>query len=98
MAHKRHFSNKRQKARRSAPPPPPLRMAQMEKSLPVAYGKPFVLMEDENKNTFAYKGGVWIPHTMSIAECRQECQVNELPQKVNRMTRYEVRCPLAMES
>jgi hypothetical protein len=98
MAHKRHFSNKRQKSRGAAPPPPPLRSAMSEKSLPVAYGKPFVLMEDENKNTFVYKGGAWVPHAMSIAECRQECQVNELPQKVNRMTRYEVRCPLTMES
>jgi hypothetical protein len=31
---------------------------------------------------------------MSIAECRENCQVQELPQKVNGMTRYEIRYPL----
>ena len=31
---------------------------------------------------------------MSIAQCRQDCLVKELPQKVNGKTRYEVRCPL----
>jgi hypothetical protein len=51
-------------------------------------------MEDEQKNTFIYEGGAWVPHSASIAECRQTCQVKELPQKVNRMTRYEIRCPV----
>ena len=61
---------------------------------PVQYGKPFILLEDSDKKTFEYKSGARVPYTMSIAECRQDCQVKELPQKVNRMTRYEVRCPV----
>ena len=66
----------------------------MEKRAPIEYGKAFIVMEDEQRNTFVYKAGAWIPHSMSIAECRQDCQVKELPQKVNRMTRYEIRCPM----
>jgi len=57
------------------------------------YGKAFILMEDLQKNTFEYVKGAWVPHAMTIAECRVDCQVKELPQKVNGMTRYEVRCP-----
>ena len=60
---------------------------------PVVYGKPFIVLEDEAKNTFVYKGGTWVAHTASMAECRQSCQVKVLPQKVNKMIRYEVRCP-----
>jgi len=60
----------------------------------VAYGKPFIVMEDEAKKTFVYKAGAWVEFEASIAECRQSsCQVKQLAQKVNRMTRYEVRCP-----
>lgn len=58
------------------------------------YGQPFILLEDEAKNTFAYQAGKWVPHPDTIAECRIECQVKELGQKINRMTRYEVRRPL----
>ena len=68
-------------------PPEPQRIA------PVVYGKAFIVLEDEARNTFIFQGGAWVAHTASIAECRQSCQVKELPQKVNRMTRYEVRCP-----
>ena len=50
-------------------------------------------MEDGEKNTFIYKAGAWIPHEASIAQCRATCQVKELPQRVNRMIRYEIRCP-----
>jgi hypothetical protein len=64
-----------------------------ERVAPVVYGKAFIVLEDEAKNTFIFKGGAWVAHTASIAECRQSCQVKELPQRVNRMTRYEVRCP-----
>ena len=60
---------------------------------PVVYGKPFILMEDEAKNTFIYKAGEWVPHTATIAECRETCQVKVLPQSVGKMIRYEVRCP-----
>jgi hypothetical protein len=95
MPQRNRFNHKRQKPRRAtqsaatAKEPP----RTFEKKPPVQYGKPFVLLEDAQKNTFEYKGGAWIPHAMSIAECRLECQVTELPQKVNYMTRYEVRYP-----
>jgi hypothetical protein len=65
----------------------------VQRAAPVVYGKAFIILEDEAKNTFIYKGGAWIAHTASIAECRQSCQVKELPQRVNKMKRYEVRCP-----
>ena len=64
-----------------------------QRAAPVVYGKAFIVLEDEAKNTFIFKGGAWVAHTASIAECRQSCQVKELPQRVNKMTRYEVRCP-----
>jgi hypothetical protein len=69
----------------------------IERKPPIQYGKPFILLEDADKNTFEFKGGAWVPHAMSIAECRLECQVNELPQKVNLMTRYEIRYPLSAD-
>lgn len=59
----------------------------------VTYGKPFIVAEDEKKNTFVYKAGEWIPHTESIAECRKTCLVKELPQRLGKMIRYEVRSP-----
>jgi len=68
-----------------------------ERKIPTQYGKPFVVLEDLNKNTFEYANGAWVPYSMSIAQCRQECQVKELPQKVNDKTRYEIRCPLPSE-
>ena len=64
-----------------------------QRTAPVVYGKPFIVLEDEAKNTFVFKGGAWVAHTSSIAECRLSCQVKELPQRVNKMTRYEVRSP-----
>src|SRR5262245_60836258 len=93
MAQKNRSNGKRQNSRSAAPPP--LRTALIsEKKAPVVYGKPFILMEDESRNTFVFSGGAWKPYEMSIAECRAEYQVKELPQKVNRMTRYEIRCPV----
>ena len=86
--------NKRQKA--SARPPlvkPPLEARPASKA-PQQYGKPFVLLEDGNKHTFQFLRGAWVPYPKNIAECRQDCDVKELAQKVNQMTRYEVRCPL----
>ena len=98
MAHKRRYGNKQPKKNRgSAPAPPPPRISEMPKRAPVVYGKAFVLLEDENKNTFVYKNGQWVPHETSVAVYRQECEVDELPQKVNRRTRYEVRCPVHIE-
>jgi hypothetical protein len=69
-------------------PPEPI-----QRAAPTVYGKPFIVLEDEAKNTFVFQGGAWVPHTASIAECRATCQVKELPQRVNRMIRYEMRCP-----
>jgi hypothetical protein len=66
-----------------------------EKKRPVVYGTVFILLEDEAKCTFQFENGAWIPFEMSIAECRRECLVKELPQKVNRMTRYEIRRPIS---
>ena len=65
-----------------------------EKKAPVVYGKPFTVLEDVHKSTFIYKGGQWVNHTATIAECRQDCQVKELPQKINGMTRYEICAPV----
>jgi hypothetical protein len=80
-----------QSAARMEKPAPEIR----EKKIPVVYGQPFILLEDEQKNTFEYKGGAWVPHTMTIAQCRVDCQVKELSQKINRMTRYEIRSPVS---
>ncbi len=60
----------------------------------VTYGKPFIVMEDTDKNTFAYNGSAWVPYSLSMDQCRSECQVKVLPQKVNGKTRYEVRAPV----
>ena len=93
MAQKHRFRNQRQQNRTFAPPPPkPERtFAEYERKEPIQYGKPFILLEDAMKNTFEFKGGQWVAHPMTIHECRQSSQVKELPQKVNGMTRYEVR-------
>ena len=64
-----------------------------ERPAPVVYGKPFIVAEDEQKNTFIFHGGSWVAYEASIAECRQTCQVKELPQRLNKMIRYEVRSP-----
>jgi len=96
MAQRKRFDNKRQKPHlRTAAPMRREPLAPHVKKAPTEYGKPFILLEDAQKKTFGYQGGAWVPHSMTIAECRQDdCQVKELPQKVNNMTRYEVRCPL----
>ena len=97
MARKRRFNARRQKKQQkrsgsgSAPVLTPLTF---ERKPPVQYGKPVTILEDEEKNTFEFKSGTWVPYAMSIAECREHCRVNELPQKVNRKTRYEVRLPI----
>jgi hypothetical protein len=100
MVQRNRFSNRRQQKHSTAPRPSTPREAprSFEKKPPIQYGKPFILLEDANKDTFEFKGGAWVPYSMSIAACRQECQVNELPQKVNQMTRYEIRCPVSATS
>ena len=92
MARKHQHHRKQQPRRtRTSDAVPRQPMAIAEKKPPIEYGKPFVLLEDGNKNTFEYKAGAWVPHSMSIAECRLNGKVTELPQKVKEMTRYEVR-------
>jgi hypothetical protein len=61
---------------------------------PKQYGKPFIVMENAAKQTFHFAGGAWVPYDRSIADCRLDCDVKQLAQKVNNMTRYEVRPPL----
>jgi hypothetical protein len=96
MAQRRHFNQRKQKPARGAPrySAPAAPRVPLERKPPVTYGKPFVVLEDAEKNTFEYAQGAWVPYAMSIAECRHDCQVKELPQKVNGKTRYEVRLPL----
>jgi hypothetical protein len=94
MAQRNRFNAQRKN--RSAPPPPRKTTPEMMVKKPtLVYGKPFVLLEDSKKNTFGYEGGAWVPYAMTIAQCRLDaCQVTQLAQKVNNMTRYEVRSPL----
>jgi hypothetical protein len=96
MAQKHRYRNERPKHGR--PPAPPASRAAprlvIEKKPPVVYGKAIIILEDEAKDTFEFQQGAWVPFSMSIAECRRDCLVKELPQKVNRMTRYEIRCPI----
>jgi hypothetical protein len=96
MGRRDRHQSKRQKPRAAATAanfraPVPV----LERKRPVAYGKPIVVLEDGQKHTFVYAGGQWIPHSKTIAECRQDCQVKELAQKINGMTRYEVASPVA---
>lgn len=59
------------------------------------YGKPYVVMEDDRKQTFIFDGGAWVAYARSIAQCREEqCQVKQLSQRLNNMTRFEVSDPL----
>lgn len=70
------------------PPPPP---SPMPRSVPKQYGAPYVLLESKTKQTFIYQGGAWVEFGRTIAECRTDCLVKVLAQKVNDMTRYEIR-------
>ena len=97
MPQRSRFNHNRQKPRRPAAPrtdAPREVLQTIEKKPPAQYGKPFILLEDQQKNTFEYARGAWVAYSMSIAELRQDCQVKELPQKVNGMTRYEIRSTL----
>jgi hypothetical protein len=96
MGQRSHHQNKRQKPRAAAHHPAIVRAptAAVEKKPPVVYGKPFVLLEDNQKDTFIYAAGQWVPHTKTIAECRVDCQVKELAQKINGITRYEICSPI----
>ncbi len=97
MAHQNRFNNHRKRPAHGSRPATaervPLTIA--PRKPPTEYGKPFIVLEDAQKNTFEYRSGAWVPYAMSVAECRLECSVKELPQKINKMTRYEVRLPLS---
>jgi len=93
---RRYNANSRPVKRRTDRPPEAPRAAPeiREKKVPTRYGQMFIILEDESKNTFEYKDGAWVPHGVHIADYRLDGQVKELSQKINRMTRYEVRSPL----
>lgn len=100
MAKKRGHYQKRKNAQHFTVPAssPPLRQtAAPQRKGRVEYDRPFILLEDANKDTFEFKLGQWTRHAMTIAECRQSCVVKELPQKVNGMTRFEIRSPLTVD-
>jgi hypothetical protein len=99
MPQRRHRQNRPRKHKGAAAPAPirePLPV--LEKKKPVVYGKAFIVLEDTQKKTFVFKGGQWISHSMSIAECKESGQVKELPQRVNRMIRYEVCLPVSVST
>jgi hypothetical protein len=91
-----HHNNKRQNRPASAAPvlARPA-FESIERKPKVTYGKAFILLEDAQKNVFVFNAGQWVQYEKSIAQCRQDCQVKELPQRINNMTRYEVSEPLA---
>jgi hypothetical protein len=99
MAQKHRYNNRKNKSmvrpQRAAVAREP--RVPLARKPPVQYGKPFVLLEDTDKNTFEYASGAWVPYQLSIAQCRLDYLVKELPQKVNGNTRYEVRCPVGGE-
>ena len=77
---------------------PERRAAAAERRAKTEYDKPFILLEDSDKDTFEFKAGQWARHAMSIAEYRENSLVKELAQKVNGMTRYEIRYPVSQDT
>jgi hypothetical protein len=99
MSKRRHQHEKRSKSRGSSGTPlarPPV--PTFEKKPVIQYGKPFIVLEDAQKATFVFTNSQWVPHDKTIAECRVDCQVKQLPQKINGMTRYEVCAPIALDA
>jgi hypothetical protein len=91
----RHQHHGNQPKRRSSSAPPTVRSVPVLSPKPkVVYGQPIVLLEDIQKNVFIYRSGQWVQFDKSIAECRVNCQVTELSQKIKGMTRYEVCEPI----
>ena len=90
----RHNGPPRPGRRNPAEPRALVSLAPREKKPPVRYGVAFVLLEDGQKNTFHFQAGAWVAHERSIADYRADSQVKALPQQVNGMARYEIRCPL----
>ena len=97
MAHQNRFNKHRKQSSRSPRPAAVERPPIPERKPPTVYGKPFIVLEDEQKNAFKYGNGAWQPYELTIAQCRREGEVKELPQQINKMTRYEVRLPLSHE-
>ncbi len=61
---------------------------------PKVLGPPMTLLEDASKAVFEYRNGNWVEFALTIAQCRRDGEVKELPQKINKMTRYQVRLPV----
>ena len=96
MAQRRPFNQQRRKFTPRGGAPVPVELPKpLPRAVPKVYGPPIILLEDEKKKVFEYQSGAWVAYERTIAECRLDCQVKELPQKVNKMTRYEVRLPVA---
>jgi hypothetical protein len=92
MAQRRPFDHQRRKpSGRGSLPAAHAMPAPLPRSVPKQYGVAFVLMENERKQTFLYQNGAWVEFDRTIAECRVDCLVKQLSQKVNNMTRYEIR-------
>ncbi len=94
MAQKHRFRNNHGKGGSSATDRRPAPLPVYEPKPPVVYGKPILVLEDSQRNTFEFKAGSWVPFDLTIAECRRTCRVKELSQKINNMTRYEVCRPV----
>lgn len=97
MGHRPNHRGKQQ-GRRAAPQSLPIARPALELSVTktkVTYGKPIILLEDNQKQAFVYRGGQWVHYEKSIAECRLDCQVKQLLQKINGRTRYEVSSAVA---
>ena len=97
MTKKNRYGNRPTKPtrRRDAPPPIARPAPQFREKRPeTQYGRPFIVLEDGNKNTFKYQNGAWVPDETNIAQYRVDSQVKQLSQQINSMTRYEVRSPL----
>ncbi|HEY1599930.1 MAG TPA: hypothetical protein VGG64_10030 [Pirellulales bacterium] len=101
MGKKRRYNDKRHSPRPIAPAPAPAERraaAAIERKAKTEYDKPFILLENADKDTFMFKAGQWARHSMSIAEYRENSLVKELAQKVNGMTRYEIRYPISHDA
>ncbi|MCC7085378.1 MAG: hypothetical protein IT427_10260 [Pirellulales bacterium] len=96
MARNHRFGGRQSRpaARRSSQPADAVAPRSIERKPPTQYGAPFIVLEDTEKETFEFVNGNWTPFAMTIAECRQTCQVRMLPQQVSGKTRYEIRLPV----
>ena len=94
--HRSQFNGSKTRTRRTQESAPAISLSERaaQREPPKKYGEPFVVLEDKEKQTFTFARGAWVPFELSIAECREECMVKALPQKVNNMTRYEIRSPV----